>query len=334
MDKIDINIIELSKQGFTDLKQSILKLEIYGKSVNSSLVNVLRRIALLYIPTYAFCKDSIEITENTSVLNNDYMKLRLEQITYPNYKNKIIYLLEKYWKNVNYANIKRDKHPDDNTNIEYIINITNNTSDTINVTTNDITVYENGEKVEKFDKKYPILVVQLHSGQSFKCRARAVLGLGIKNDIWAASSNAYFKEIDENKYKFMIESQGQMDEYEILKKACMIMIHQMDKLKIYLKEVFSTTNLKDTNKITIELDNEDIMIGNILNETFQMNKNIIFSGISRPYSFTKTIFIKITTEKNNPIPYINESIDYIIDCYKDIDKQIVKLGKKYITFDT
>lgn len=327
MDKVDINILELAKQKFEGLKQSMLKLELYGKSINSSFINSLRRISLLHIPTYAFCKNSIEITENTSVLNNDYMKLRLEQLTYPNLKNNIINLPEKYWKDINYSNIKRDRHPDDKINIEYIINITNNNDETLNVTTNDLTIYENGDKVEKFDKKYPSLILQLKSGQSFKCRAICVLGIGLRNDIWAAAANCYFQIIDENKYKFILESQGQLDEYDILVKACQIMVDKMNKLKIYFEEKFNSIDFKTTNEITLELDNEDIMVGNLLNETFQMNKNILFSGISRPYSFNKTVFIKLQTSKNNPIPYIFESIDYIIECYKTLENKITKINK-------
>jgi DNA-directed RNA polymerase subunit L len=334
MNKVDINVVELSKQDNSGLKQSSLKLDIYGGSINSSFINSLRRIVLLYIPTYAFCKASIEITENTSVLNNDYMRLRLEQFTYPNLKNNIVFLPEKYWKNVSYSNIKRDRHPDDKTNIEYIINVTNNQKNTINVTTEDMVIYEDGEKIQgKFSKEFPMLVVQLKEGQSFKCRARCVLGLGIANDIWAGASNVFFDELEEGKYKFTIESQGQMDEYELLKKACIIMMDKMEKLKNYFKEMFKNVNLKNTNEVTIELDNEDIMIGSILNETFQMNKHVQFSGLSRPYSFTDKIFIKIVTDDNDPMPNIFESIDYIILCYKTLDVKLTALGKKYIRYD-
>lgn len=334
MDKIDINIEELSKQGNTGLKQSHLKLSIHGASINSSFVNSLRRTPALYIPTYAFCRDSIEITENTSVMHNDYMKCRLEQITYPNIKNNIVILEDKYWKDVNYRSNTREKHPLDTINMEIVINATNNKKEMINVTTNDIVVYDNNTRAENnFNQEYPMLIIQLKEGQSFKGRCKCVLGLGIVNDIWAGSSNCFFEEINENKYKYTIESQGQMDEYELVKKSCLILINKMEKIKLYFMDKFRNIDLGDTNEITIEIDNEDIMISAVLNETFQMNRYVTFSGMSQPFSFNKKTFIKITTSTKNPLAHVFESIDYIINCYKEFDNKITKLGKKYIKYD-
>ena len=335
MEKIDINIEELSKQENIGLKQSHLKLLIHGNSINSSFINSIRRTPALYVPTYAFYKDSIEISENTSVVHNDYMKCRLEQFTYPRIRNDIVILEDKYWKDVNYKSNTREKHPLDTVNIEVLINATNNKKEMINVTTNDATVYDNNTKVENnFNHEFPMLVVQLKEGQSFKCRCKCVLGLGIVNDIWAGSSNCFYEEVDghEDKYKFTIESQGQMDEYELLKKSCIILIDKMEKIKLYFMEKFREVDLSDVNEITIELDNEDIMIGSVLNETFQMNKYISFSGISRPFSFNKKTFIKIISTTKNPMIHIFESIDYIINCYKDFDSKITRLGKKYISY--
>lgn len=333
MNKLDINITEISKKDSSKLKQSQLVLQFNGESVNSSIINSLRRTIQLYIPTYAACRASIEIYQNTSVMNNDYMKLRLEQITCPNIKNNIVILPEMYWKNVNYASNSRPIHPDDKTDLEYTLNVTNNTKETLNVTTNDITLYLNGEKVKLFDQEYPLLLIQLKEGQSFKCRSKYVLGLGINNDIWSAASNVFYDEISSNKYHFTIESQGQMDEYEMLKKACVIILDKIKNIKLFVDNSFSKKDYDSTNKITLNIYNEDISICHIINETLQNNKNIQFSGISRPYSFDSSTFIKIVSVNNNPLTYIYESIDYLIELYTILNDKVTKLGKKYINYD-
>src|SRR5579885_2835589 len=134
MEPIDIKITQLHKQEFKNLQSSQLIIEISGKSVNSALVNTFRRISYDYIPTYAFPTESIYIEKNTSIFNNDYMKLRLSQMTIPNIVNKIYYLEDKYWKNIKYDNPERDKHPNDKKILEFYVNAINNTNEIMNVT--------------------------------------------------------------------------------------------------------------------------------------------------------------------------------------------------------
>jgi DNA-directed RNA polymerase alpha subunit len=56
--------------------ESRLEFELTG--INHTIVNTYRRVILSDIPIYAF--DNITITENTSVFNNNYMKLRLRNL--------------------------------------------------------------------------------------------------------------------------------------------------------------------------------------------------------------------------------------------------------------
>jgi DNA-directed RNA polymerase alpha subunit len=74
---IDVNIKQLHKQEFKGLQSSQLILEFDGSTVNCCMVNALRRICLDHIPTYSSSFKSIIIEQNTSVFDNDYMKLRL-----------------------------------------------------------------------------------------------------------------------------------------------------------------------------------------------------------------------------------------------------------------
>ena len=332
MDKINIKIIQLQRQEFKDLKNSQLVLEISGPTATPSVVNSLRRLCYLYVPTYALCKDSIYIEENTSVYNSDYMRLRLSQLTYPKLKNNIVFLPEQYWKDVDYSLKGREKHPDDKKVIELYLNKTNDTFDNISVTTNDIEIFEDGKKVDKYDKKYPHLLIKLRPKQSFKFRADVVLGVGAVNDVWASVANMYYDELSKNKYKMTIESQGQMDEYEALHKSSRIMQILMKTLKDTIKSNYNDPDIAKQNKLILKIENQDYAIGAVLNEFLQLNKNVVFSGMAKPDHFVKEFFIKIQTVKPNPIAYVSETIDHIIKIYSEIEKQILKLGKKYITY--
>ena len=94
MSKFDlkINEIEKIKRGHKSVKiddisykvpiNSKLILEFKGEFETNVVINTIRRVILLEIPTYAFTQKSIEITENTSIYDNDYMRLRLSQFSY------------------------------------------------------------------------------------------------------------------------------------------------------------------------------------------------------------------------------------------------------------
>jgi len=65
---------------------SYCKLNMSGRLINTVIVNTLRRVILTLIPTYGFNTENINITKNTSIFNNDYMRLRLSN--FPIYLTK------------------------------------------------------------------------------------------------------------------------------------------------------------------------------------------------------------------------------------------------------
>lgn len=333
MEKIDINILQLQKREFGGFSNSLLKLEFSGESVNSSLVNTFRRCAYLYVPTYAFTSKSIYIEENTSIYNNDMLRLNFSQLTYPKLKNKFTIIPERYWKNIDYSDNQRERFKGDTINIDLYINVANKTSDIMNVTSNDFKIFENGNQIkleDKFDVDNPHLLVKLKPGQSLKCKLVPVLGLGLSNCVWSAVGNSYYEDINEHKYILSLESQGQLDEYDILDKSCLILIKKLEDIKLIISEKYNNEELIKKSEIILRLENEDHTIGIFLNEYLQQNKNIKFSGCTKPDLLIREIVIKIMSEKPNCIKYIFETIDYCIQLINEIKKQINKLGHKYI----
>lgn len=335
MAKYDISIDEIKKVPWEGLQYSELTLRFKGKDANITLLNTLRRILIDNIPTYAFPPEKIQIKKdnNTSKFNNDFMRLRLSQLSIPNIKSNIYYLPPKYWEDVDYSK-DYEKHPQEK-QIEIYVNSTNTTDVLSRVTTSDIQYYEDGVLVrDKYNKDYPIVLIELCPGEKFKCHMVSALGVAEKNmhegtSIWSGVTNAYYEETKDG-INLVIESQGQCDEYELMWKACKYMQAKMDELKNTLLEKQKDAHVK---QVEVLLDNETYTIGGILTDVLQNRDDVVFAGVTKPNHLVKSVLIKIEYKDELDAPYtpIYESIQYISDMMNHIENIIYKMGSKYIT---
>jgi len=331
---IDVKISQVHKQEFKNLQESKLILLFKGKSVNEVLVNTLRRLSMDYVPTYAFYPDNITIEKNTSILNNDRMKLKLSQITIPDILVKPYFLEDKYWVDIDFRDPNQEKHPQDKKLLEIYINVTNDSKDStyvLPVTTEHVKIYEDGVELTKFDPKFPHLFVKLRQNETFSCRCVGSLSIGLVHNIFAAAGTSYYDDITETEYKLSIESQGQMDEYEILHKSCRIMKDKLNITKKIVKNKYEQHQLTG-NSITFEFENEDHTLCNIINDYLQNHKDVAFSGLSKPSLLIDTMRISLSTIKNDPVKIFDEIIDHIIKLFDEIESQTEKLGNKYIKY--
>ena len=141
------------------------------------------------------------------------------------------------------------------------------------------------------------------------------------------TSNADNDSNDSNdKFMLTLESQGQMSEYEILYKSCIIMKEKLKITKELLKEQYSDAKIKDITKLKIELKNEDHTLGNIINEYLQDHKGVLFAGVSKPSLLIDTMVITMQTLKKDPLGPLLETIDYVIKIFDNIQTQIKKLS--------
>jgi len=325
---INVNIKQIHKQQTENLQSSQLILEFDGPTVNCCLVNALRRLCIDHIPTYAACEQSITIDKNTSIYDNDYMRLRLSQLTIPDLKIDIPYLEDKYWKNVDYGDPNRIKHPNDNDIIELYVNVTNDGSTNLNVTTNHAKLYINGETVNKFDEKFPLLLVQLKPDEIFSCRCVHVLGIGKLSNLWAGGNIFYEYEIEnENHITMTLESLGQLDEYELLHKACIAMKEKVDLIRYKLKD-FSTTE----KHLSIELWDEDSTMGELINVYLQEHALVQFAGVKKANLLIDVMVITYTTTAKNPLEPFYEILDFVETLSDVLLDKFNKLGGEYIDF--
>jgi len=324
---MSIEIQQIHRQEFQNLQSSKLVLNIsYPISINV-ICNTLRRISYDYVPMYVFHKDTITIDKNTSIFDNDEMKLRLSQITVPKIINKIVYLDSKYWLDVNYSDPNRAKHLNDTKVLEMFINKINTTDEVLNVTTNHATIIEDGIQIRRFNDKYPHLLLQLRPGQEFNAQLRAVLGVGKISAIWSSVRRCFFDEINDTTCKFTIESMGQYDEYEILYKCCVIFVEKISVIKNSIIHDFTDTTLTE---VITYFPEEDHTICFIINEFLQNNDNVEFAGFTKPNLVIDNVSIKLKTNGRPCIDVYLEVIEQLINLFDEIKKQVLRLGKQYM----
>jgi DNA-directed RNA polymerase subunit L len=329
---MDFDIKEI-KHETDSYDSSNLVLDISGKDAHHCIINSIRKVCLDQIPIYALDRGKIKILRNNSVYDCTEMEVRLSQLPIKRVPNNVIFLPLKYYKNVNFADAKLERHPDDNTNIEFYLNAKNSGPDKIKyITTDDLRITIDGNIIENknmYRGKEPITLIELRVGEEFECAMKGVLAVGELNSIFN-SSNTYYKEIKENeKYIFTIESNGQLDEYELLERGIHIIIEKLRIIKEDIVNLQYEMIVTDNNSINLVIKNEDYTCGGPLNYILQGMKEVEFSGVYLPNLMEKNIAITCVIDKKYKIiDVFSKAIDETIELYNSIEKKIKKLSKK------
>lgn len=328
--KFDIAITSNSYHKSNGLNEHYLTLKIKGKDFNVKMLNSLRRICSSYIPTYAFPPELIKITENTSeAFNNDMMRMDLSLLPVFGVDPMLDELEEKYWYNVNYADIMRPKHPNEK-NIEFNLNIHNNSQDYRRVTTNDARVTVDGADFKMFDEKYPILLIELTGNQTFKCHMKAVLGIGANNRggaLWKSCPNAYYEydeteqDVTKLEYTFTVYGTNMFSEQELLFRSCKFMIEKMKKLKKSLIDKLNEKEIELQEFMEFTFANEDYTTIEPINYELQENKDIIFSGTAKFDHLVKSMVLKVQSKSGIKSPF-----NALIESITTVENKFNKLG--------
>jgi DNA-directed RNA polymerase subunit L len=329
-DKLDIKVEEKYYNKKKEYKSSELCLKFSGKDCNIKILSTFRRVCGICIPNHAFNFANIDITENTCVaFNNDYMKLRLSNLPIFNIESTLGFLHKKYWKNINFADANREKHPDEK-NIKIYINSHNNSNEIKNITTKDIKVYIDNNQVEMYDPKAPVLIIKLRPNDTFKCTMTASLAIGECDSIYSACSNAwatYDEDIKDSGERFfksgelILKSRGQQKEKDIFKLSCEYLLKKYEDFKLELERKKKSESNDDKN-LSLIMDEEDFTFGEWINYELQDNKDIIFCGLSKPDHQIKSVTLKIFSDKKKPVDLLMETCDLIINKINIIKKQL------------
>lgn len=351
MSDIDIKIdkIIFSKNKFDDTK---LLLNVYGKDVNNYILNSLRKVCTDQVANYVFDPSYINILRNSSDRDNTKLSLGLSQLVIPNIKFDNKYIPKEFYNNI-------EEFPEEKINIEYYLKKKNTEPESIEtVDTNDLIISINDERIpveQIYNKNMPHALCKLKYNQEIELSMKCKLGNGEINGIYN-SAHVYFvdlytikeelKKTNElidivNKeklsskklskinpdspttnYLLTIVSSGQLNEIEILKRGIELIIIKSEMIKKDINESYAL-EIGDSTKITFDFENEDFTCIGQLNYLLQEDKDVIYSGASKPNLLEKRINLVLTVkEGKNIVEILNRNIDKSIQYYKKILKLV------------
>jgi DNA-directed RNA polymerase subunit L len=281
-----------------------LELDISGPNINYIVINTIRRTILTDIPIYAFTK--FTFNHNDSIFHNNYLKIRFENMPVLGIDNNLIEYI---------------KNNDNNSSLNQVtmfVDFKSTEQKIITVTTDDAKFYYNGKNiVSPYKTKIPL--IDLQPNQSIIFSAVTTVGNEKENSIFSAVAVCYYKEINENKYDFIIESRGQLTEKRIIHIALLSIINNIEKL-IHLIQDEQTGQ-----KGKIVINNLDDTLGNLISYGMNLHKNINIAGYHRPHLLEDKIIISYEL--------INEKIN-LTDVLNDVHQYFNKLFNKLIDLNS
>jgi DNA-directed RNA polymerase subunit L len=318
--------INIKQKSWTSNVNSRLEFTISG--VNNTIVNCMRRIALSSIPIYVF-KD-IQISENTSIFNNNYMKLRLNNLPVlgiatdnPIYKKKEIIIKEDNEMDDIDMSTNEDVNSSSLKQLTMYLDKINTTDEIITIGTDDCKFYFMEKQIDS-PYKLPycnnIPLIKLQPKQKIKLSAITSLGIENENSIYSAVSIFCYQMIDTG-YNVIVESRGQLDEKTILNYTCINIINILDQFILKL-------NLQDipVGKIgKILIGDSDHTLGTLISTGLQGHKKIKFAGYNMPHLLDNTISFDYEIYKEDNIKEIlGEIVDELKETYTTIMNLILK----------
>lgn len=319
---MDIKLkIDKHQKSTNNLHDNQLNLLITGKDVNYVIVNTLRRLIMSSVPIYAFHQDFMEFDTNTSVYNNDMLRDRFRNLPIFNIDNNEN-TIDKY------DELETNKHNimDKANNLTMFVNIKNNKDSILNVTTDDATFYYKGKQINSPYKR-PLLLVKLKKGQELRCTCIASLNIG-KNDAIFNGSMAYhyYDEKEPTKFELEIFGNRQIEEIELVRRACKILVNKCDKLeKLIITNLDKEESDDVLSKGMLKFENENATLGSIVSYYLQEQKNIEYAGYNIPFLYLNEILIRYRTDGKDIKDLIKKTFTQIKQIFNHIEKEASKL---------
>ncbi len=306
---------------------SRLELKLKGEDIDHIITNSIKRIVQSDIPIFSFSE--INITDNTSIFNNNYVKDHVRNIPVWGIENN----LEEYSKKEiipeeDFSESKGiidddieltvDNQMDTSAlnELNMYVEYKNNSKEIYAVTTNDAEFHYQ-EGLIKSPYYNPIQLVKLQPGQEIKIDARAKLGTEEISGIFSATNVCFFIE-NEKDYDFIIESRGQIKERRILLLALKIL---NKKLRHFYDNLPKNKGMEGT----IIVENEDHTLGNIITKGMQNHSSVQFCGYNTPHPLKKEIHFHYKLNSGNINTIVKEVIIYYETIFNDLIEKIKKV---------
>lgn len=333
MDKI--NPVKLSKNEIvSELGFSKVDINIKGPNINYIVINSIKRMIQSKIPIFIF--NNFDITVNTSVFNNNYIKGHVQNIPIWGIEN----MIDEY---IPIEENEKNEEEDQNEDISEPIVIINedselNTNKKIDITLNKLTMYidfknktneiivvttDNAkfyykEGLIKSPYKNAIQIVKLQPGQEIKMSAKAELGEEQVSALYSAVSACFFKQKNDNDYDFIVESRGQLTEKRIIEVGLKA-INKM--LQNFLEILPKNQGLEGK----IVIDDEDHTLGNIISYGMQNHPAVKFCGYNTPHPLKKQIIIHYKLENGNLNTIMKDVVVYYETIFDNLRESFNKL---------
>jgi DNA-directed RNA polymerase subunit L len=305
-----------------------LHLNFKGKDIDHVVLNTLRRTILEDIPSYGFNVNNINITKNSSVYNNDYMRNRIENfpligINFPLDLDEYNKLRE--YTRGNKPNMDEEEVVDEEeAEVTIYCNVKNEKELVLDVTSEDLEFYRKDKKIKSFYDK-PVLLVKLKKNEEFEFSAKSDKGIAMNHSRYATVGVCCYEMLSNDNYLLKIEPRGQMEILDILDRACEIIKFR---LKLILDKIMSVKFTND-NHGKIVLSNEDHTFGGIIARGLQNHKNIEFAGYRMDHLLIRDVTIEYITNGGKTINEIVKDVitDYL-KLYDNVHSQFKKLKLK------
>ena len=309
-----------------ELTNSRLELNIKGDNINNVIVNTIKRVATSKVPIYTFT--NIDITTNTSIYNNNYLKLRLKNLPVLGIKTETDIFVPKKEKkieeenqDIGFINIDDvNMSVNENVNVSTLNKLTmyleyeNKTDETVSVGTDNCKFYL---KEKQIPSPYPvdIQLVKLQSRQKIKFSAITELGIEETSAIFSPVSILTFRENQYNNYDMFVESRGQLNELEILN---ITYVNIQNDLKNIL-ELLPDDDIKEGKLILKDIDHT---LGNLLSEGLQNHPNVDFAGYNMPHPLDNKIVLHFKLNKDILKNITIDVINYYQKIFENLNTNI------------
>ena len=332
MSKLDIKLKEIKFQPSIDnLENNFLEINLNGKDVNYQILNIIRRITLRYIPIYAFDSNLTNIKKNNSVLNNDMLKLRLNNLPVLLTNLDVNLNKEDNINKINDLENKKFNYNDENSIIMYI-NVKNSIDEIKHITTDDVEFKKNDGSVIESKKIYkrPILLLSLRKDEEVVLTCKTSLNIALNDGKWlAVKTPCNYIENDENNYNMIIRSRRQMSEKECLLRSVNIILNKLKNIEenivFEINKIKKKHNMKELYEGDMLIQNEDSAYSNIITYYLQLDKNVEFAGYKVESYLKMDIIISFKTFNVDIVKILNNIIEMLMKIFNKIKKQILKL---------
>lgn len=303
------------------------RMEINMKKVDYVIVNSLRRTILTDIPIYAF---ETTININTSIFNNNYMKLRMSNLPIIGIENNEVFFKKEEEKDDEESNFDEgfglmddieltvDKNIDSSSinNFTLYLNYESKTPDIVTVTTKDCDYYYRGKKISN-PYKTDIPIIKLQPDQKINLTSVSKLGTEKESAIYSPVSICSYQQVSDEEYNLFLESRGQITEYQILDRAIDNLLKNTDEL------IKNMSKMKTVDGM-IKVGDIEHTLGNLISHFAMMEKEVEMFTYSQPHPLDPVIIFHYRLKSSSLDKVLEKVNNNISKTYTELKKQLIK----------